>query len=432
LAAPPLIPSNSIGAMTAALPAPIRTPASRRSRADPDSDVSDCSDDSEPEDDDPGVQNDAVLGAVEAENVIDLTGLQWEEAPLQQAADTSATRSTPASNIESTTPRFTPGTRNFSGPRLPNCSSKEPLELFSEFFDDRVMNQFVRSSNGFASDTNIPNWVDIDSDELRKFFAILLVFGISCPSERRMAWNSPTFKIPIVSSIMSRTRFEQIMRAWHYINTARIEQAALNRANAADPFWTVEPLMKHVCLVSQRCYNLSQSISIDEQCIPFKGRHKCRCYNAKKPEKWHLKVFALNDASNGYQWNSYLYRGKDEDRPAGVSATMWPCVKLTEPVILHDKTHILYTDNWYTSLPLAAKMWARGINCVGTTKANIRGAPKEHQFKKTGAHRKPRGEMKAVKTELNDTPLYYTAWMDKKPVHILSTFSASVDVVRRN
>jgi hypothetical protein len=59
-------------------------------------------------------------------------------------------------------------------------------------------------------------------------------------------------------------------------------------------------------------------------------------------------------------------------------------------------------------------------------------APKEHQFKKTGSYRKPRGEMKAVKTELDDTPLYYTAWMDKKPVHILSTFSASVDVVRRN
>jgi hypothetical protein len=139
------------------------------------------------------------------------------------------------------------------------------------------MNQFVRSTNGFASDTNIPNWVDIDSDELRKFFAMRFVFGISCPSERRMSWDSPTFRIPMVSCILSRTRFEQIVRAWHYINAARIEQATLHRANATDPFWTVDPFMKHVFLVSQRCYNLCQSISID---VLFKGRHKCRCIEA--------------------------------------------------------------------------------------------------------------------------------------------------------
>jgi hypothetical protein len=244
------MPGNSIGAVATPLPAPIRAPRVPRGRADPDSDVSDCSDDSEPDDDDPSVQNDAVLGAVEGENVMDLTELHWEKVPLPQVGDTPATRS-PARNIESTSPAFTPGTRNFSGPRLANCSSKEPIELFSEFFDSRVMNQFVRGTNGYASDTNISNWVDVDSDELRNFFAILLVFGISCPSERRMAWDSPTFRIPIVSSIMSRNRFEQIMRAWHYINTARIERAELSRATAADPFWTVEPLLMHVCCLSE-------------------------------------------------------------------------------------------------------------------------------------------------------------------------------------
>jgi hypothetical protein len=415
-------------AVAAPIPAPAHRRAVQRSIADPGSDQSDSSDDSEPDDDDEGVQNDAVLGAVEGENVIDLTGLEWEETHIPQPEQASGTRATPVRNVESSVPRFTPGTRNFSGPRLSNCSTRTVKELFCEFFDDRVINQFVRGTNGYARDTHIFNWVDVDSVELHKFFAILLAFGISCPSERRMAWDSPTFRIPIVSNIMSRTRFEQIMRAWHYINTASIEQAALNRANAADPFWTVEPLVKHVSNVAQRCYNLGQSVSIDEQCIPFKGRHKCRCYNAKKPEKWHLKVFALNDASNGYQWNFYLYRGKDEQRPPHISATMWPCVKLTEPNIMHHKSHVLYTDNWYTSISLACKMWSQGIHCVGTTKANIRGAPKEHQFKKTGPNKKPRGTMKAVRTTLDTTPLYYTAWMDKKPVYVLSSFSADADM----
>jgi hypothetical protein len=41
-------------------------------------------------------------------------------------------------------------------------------------------------------------------------------------------------------------------------------------------------------------FHCPQFIDIDEQSIPWKGRHKCRCYNP--PEKFHFKIFALNDA----------------------------------------------------------------------------------------------------------------------------------------
>jgi hypothetical protein len=95
-----------------------------------------------------------------------------------------------------------------------------------------------------------------------------------------------------------------------------------------------------------------------------------------------------------------LYRGKDENRPAGVR--MWACVMLTKPNILHNNTQITGT--------LTCHSWC----------------PKEHHFKHS------EGEMRAVQTELNYIPLYYTAWIDKKPVQVLSTLAASVDVVRRN
>jgi hypothetical protein len=32
-------------------------------------------------------------------------------------------------------------------------------------------------------------------------------------------------------------------------------------------------------------------IDIDEQCVPWKQRHECRCYNPAKPEK-NFKIFA--------------------------------------------------------------------------------------------------------------------------------------------
>ena len=46
--------------------------------------------------------------------------------------------------------------------------------------------------------TNIQRWNDVDRNELFKFFAVLLVFLISCPTERRMTWESGMFCRPIV------------------------------------------------------------------------------------------------------------------------------------------------------------------------------------------------------------------------------------------
>ena len=75
-----------------------------------------------------------------------------------------------------------------------------------------------------------------------------------------MAWESGMFCIPIVRKLLSRRRFEQIMRAWHYIDTSNMTNAEVTSKNAEDPFWTVEPLVTHIAKVSMRCYHCSQHI----------------------------------------------------------------------------------------------------------------------------------------------------------------------------
>ena len=69
-------------------------------------------------------------------------------------------------------------------------------------------------------------------------------------------------------------------------------------------------------------------MDVYEQCIPWKGRHKCRCYNKDKPKKRFLKLYALNDSRSKYQYDFYPYRGKAEKRPPGVSATAAPVMYL--------------------------------------------------------------------------------------------------------
>jgi len=54
---------------------------------------------------------------------------------------------------------------------------------------------------------------------------------------------------------------------------------------------------------------LSQCLSIDEQIVPFKGRHGLMQYLPKKPHKWGYKVYVLSGIS-GYAYDIKLYAGK--------------------------------------------------------------------------------------------------------------------------
>ena len=169
-----------------------------------------------------------------------------------------------------------------------------------------------------------------------------------------------------------------------------------------------------------------QFLDIDEQCIPWKGRHKCRCYNKSKPVKRHFKVFSLNDSRTGYQLGFYLYRGKAEQRPANVSATTFPAEKLLENEIYHQKNHVMTADNWFSSLQFVARCMRIGMHFVGTVQQKRKGIPFSFKTAHGVRQHRERGDYTTVKSayylseELNDE-VYYTAWLDRKPVAFLHT-----------
>jgi hypothetical protein len=123
-----------------------------------------------------------------------------------------------------------------------------------------------------------------------------------------------------------------------------------------------------------------------------------------------------------------MYRGKDQERPADIPATVFPVIKLTANAMYHNKGYVLGTDNWYTQLMVLLKMMDIGIDIVGTVKANKKGLPKECMFPKKGRNVRLRGEMRSMTVAMplragGTVPIYFTAWMDSKPVHMLSTFA---------
>ena len=103
--------------------------------------------------------------------------------------------------------------------------------------------------------------------------------------------------------------------------------------------------------------------------------------------------------------------------------------KLTEDDEYHDVNHILHTDNWYTSIEMCLLCSGRKIDTIGTVKVNRKGLPRDGIFPKTGAGKQPKGSVKCMLNPGED--VFFTAWQDNKPVHMLSTIKPRLQRIMR-
>jgi hypothetical protein len=307
----------------------------------------------------------------------------------------------------------------------PHITKKQTFELF---FDDEIMQTFVDNTNNFGKAKD-PKFKLVTHDEILKFFGLIMFMGIVDIPQRRMYWGNTKYTQSFVKKTMSGPRFEEILKYMHWIDTSGMSEAQKAANNKENSFWSVEGFLDKLAQNCQSNYNLGFEIDIDEMCIHFKGRHRAKCYNPNKPERWHIKAFCLNDAKTGFLHNWFMYQGKDEQRPNGMSATMYPITRLLDRAELyHNHNHLLALDNWYTSIAAAVWLKDRGIDVTGTIKLNRKNLPNKAKLPKKGRNKKAKGYMHTYKCQ----DLYFTAWMDNNPVHILSTYKPNRAPVVRN
>ena len=91
-------------------------------------------------------------------------------------------------------------------------------------------------------------------------------------------------------------------------------------------------------------------LSIDEQMVPYFGRHSCKMFMKGKPVRFGFKIWCLC-SSEGYLFNSIPYIGRDEafDKELGLRAGT--VLKLLE-VVENGAEHEIYFDNFFTSTSL--------------------------------------------------------------------------------
>ena len=326
------------------------------------------------------------------------------------------------------------------GPNLAGLRDIDAKDLripFSRFFTPEMFDKMLHATNSFGR-LYVKRWTKpVSNEEFQAFIGIVLHLGlIKFTGRRQKLWENTKKGNAFVRSIMSQNRFETILKAWHYVNYGEYSADEIKEKKAADPFWPVSDMEKDLNERFQFMMNPGQFVDIDEQCIPWKGRHKCRCYNKSKPVKRHFKVFSLNDSRNGFQLGFYIYRGIAEERPDDVAATAYPAKRLLAREKYHHKNHILVTDNWFTSFMQLTYCILYGVHMIGTFLSNRKGVPFSFQPGHNVRQTRERGDYKTMKSaffateELNEE-VYYTSWLDRKAVSILHTIPTRLGTCSR-
>ena len=114
-------------------------------------------------------------------------------------------------------------------------------------------------------------------------------------------------------------------------------------------------------------YEPSNTCTVDEQLLSFRGRCRFRMYIPSKPDKYGLKIISLNDAKTFYMINAIPYVGTVTDKDPMESVPTYYVRRICEPI--YNSGRNVTCDNWFTSVPLVDKMKKDyNITIVGTIK----------------------------------------------------------------
>ena len=92
---------------------------------------------------------------------------------------------------------------------------------FELLFDDEILTTFVEQTNSYAANNKSKSWTrDTDKVEFKLFLAVILFMGISRLPETEMYWSDNFFSGTWVRELMTKTRFRELIRCWHWLDTS--------------------------------------------------------------------------------------------------------------------------------------------------------------------------------------------------------------------
>jgi len=203
---------------------------------------------------------------------------------------------------------------------------------------------------------------------------------------------------------MSINRFYLLLKFWHFCDNTI--------GDVTDRLRKLRDICAAILARFQKVYTPSKALSVDEAMVLWRGRLVFRQYIPGKKHKFGIKLYLLCEPS-GYVLNCLVYCGKN-DVFSGMGHSESVVMTLMQNYLY--RSHELYTDNFYTSIPLAEALLNCKTHLCGTLRRNRKHLPEAVLSAKL-----ERGQ---TVTRLSGQILI-TKWQDKREVLMLSTFHSA-------
>ena len=295
-------------------------------------------------------------------------------------------------------------------PEFYNMYNQTPYDFYKLFVTDNIMEHMVFQTNLYAEQVmnvrkklkgHVKEWVPTTKAELEQFLGLLLWMGLAKFPRLKSYWTTNILYANKIKEIMPRDRFEKLLQMWHFSDNQ-------DNSLSNDKLRKITALTNK--LLDRYKYVLipGSDICIDETLVPFRGRLKFRQYIKNKKNKFGIKLYKLC-TSGGYLYNLDIYCGNDCGKLGNASANV--VMNLMKDLL--DAGRTLYTDNYYTSVSLAAQLLERKTHLVGTIRTNRKLNARDVVEKKLKRYE--------VFGQESNTGILLLKWRDTRDVLLLTT-----------
>jgi hypothetical protein len=257
-------------------------------------------------------------------------------------------------------------------------SSLSPMKLLQLFLTNKLINVLVKFTNKFAHTHGQPDF-STDSDEMYAFIAAHIYMGIDRLPRLSMYW-SLQYSHPFITQLFTRARFKLLLSQFCACDP-------VDDNTVDDPALHTRKLIIFLNATFPLHFQPTRDLCIDESIVAFKGRAAIKIFDPSKPHRFGYKVYGV--ACDGYMMNMVLYQGASEQKES--EGKMHSLVtELMKP--FHNNSHILYIDNYFTSLKLLDSLASVGIATCGSVRLNRVSKSLVQQISDTRLKKMTRGE----------------------------------------
>ena len=288
----------------------------------------------------------------------------------------------------------------------PLKTMKTPFEFFKEIITDEMLDRVETESNNYAM---IKTGKELKSTrkEIETFIGLYLRMGLMKAHCTRAYWAQKT-RYPPVADWMTRNRFELIARTLHFTDN--------NQPDDNNRVWKIQPWLTSLQgNLGKLCPTETQSV--DEIMIAFKGRCKVKQYIRNKPHKWGIKMWA-RCSNDGVLHQFEVYQGAKSEHNNSHLGMAGNVVMDMTSLLQEGKSYKIFADNLFSSINLVKSLRERGMHYVGTVRENrLKGCSLRPE---KDMRKEPRGAMDSCLDV--DSNILAVRWYDNKKVDVVSSY----------